>query len=355
LRQTGLLPVNHFGTGAFFTAALRAIRGQKFRGDFRAGARKVGRYPEIIMRLFTQLSGRRVSLLLAAGALALGLAACAGDSDQMDATGSPFTQALFKDYSDLANQAAALPADAAPAEDSSFWGGLNPFSDSPTSSNELLTEAFTAKAKLAAAGTEPEPEAAPGPEAGGIRARLMRALAAGKEQFPDQAARAQTDYDCWVLYGTVPSAAAAAQACKTALDSSLPRLEAAGRPVPPPVPVVTAPVAAPAAENTVYFDFDSWRLSAEDLTVITNVINTARAGGQTNITVVGHTDTSGDAAYNQKLSTHRANVVAEALVDMGARRKAIHTSGVGEADLAVQTPDGVKEAKNRRAVITLQP
>jgi len=42
-------------------------------------------------------------------------------------------------------------------------------------------------------------------------------------------------------------------------------------------------------------------------------------------------------------------------VQMGARRTALHASGVGETDLAVQTGDGVKEAKNRRTVITLQP
>jgi outer membrane protein OmpA-like peptidoglycan-associated protein len=48
-------------------------------------------------------------------------------------------------------------------------------------------------------------------------------------------------------------------------------------------------------------------------------------------------------------------VVVEALVDMGARRSAIAASGVGESDLAVQTEDGVKEGKNRRAVIGLQP
>jgi outer membrane protein OmpA-like peptidoglycan-associated protein len=40
---------------------------------------------------------------------------------------------------------------------------------------------------------------------------------------------------------------------------------------------------------------------------------------------------------------------------MGARREAIQVSGVGENDLAVQTPDGVREAKNRRAVVTLLP
>jgi OOP family OmpA-OmpF porin len=89
--------------------------------------------------------------------------------------------------------------------------------------------------------------------------------------------------------------------------------------------------------------------------VLSDVIASARTGGQTNITIVGHTDTSGSSDYNQKLSVRRANVVVEALVDMGARKAALHASGVGETDLAVQTEDNVKEAKNRRTVITLQP
>src|SRR5471032_2270390 len=305
--------------------------------------------------------GRRITMLAAAGILAIGLAACSTDSDETAAAGSPFTQALAKDYTDLAAQASALPAE--PAAETSFWDSLNPCSSSDSSS-DLLAKAFTAKADLATAGTEPEPEAASGPDQATIRARLVRDIAAGKDQFPEQAARAQADYDCWVLYGTVPSAAAAAQACKTALDSSIVRLETAARPAPPPPPPVAsapvpAPVPAPAAQVsndfTVYFDFDSWTLKAEQLTVLDSVIASARTGGQTNITVVGHTDTSGSSEYNQALSVKRANVVVEALVKMGARRAAIHASGVGETDLAVQTEDGVKEAKNRRTVITLQP
>jgi len=297
-------------------------------------------------------------MLAAAGILAMGLAACSSDGDEA-AAGSPFTQALSKDYGDLAAQASSLPAE--PAAESSFLDSLDPFSSSDTSS-DLLAKAFTAKAELATAGTEPELEAASGPAQATLRARVERAVAAGKDQFPEQAARAQADYDCWILYGTVPSAAAASQACKTSLDSSLIRLETAARPAPPPVsaPVsapIPAPPPAPAASGdfTVYFDFDSWTLKAEQLTVLDSAITAARTGGQTNITIVGHTDTSGSSEYNQALSVRRANVVVEALVKMGARRAAIHASGVGETDLAVQTEDGVKEAKNRRTVITLQP
>jgi OOP family OmpA-OmpF porin len=309
------------------------------------------------MRFFTDSRGlsRRLTMLAAAGILAVGLAACSSDDD--NTAGSPFTQALQKDYTDLSTQASNLPSE---PTDSSFLDSLNPFSDSDTAS-DTLAKAFSAKAELAGNGTEPEPEAANGPAQATLRASLVRAVAAGKDQFPEQAARAQADYDCWVIYGTVPSAAAASQACKTALDSSLLRLETAANPAPPPPsPAPIAPPQPAPAEQisnnfTVYFDFDSWTLKAEQLKVLTDVINTARSGGQANITIVGHTDTSGSAAYNQRLSVKRANVVVEALVDMGARRSALHASGVGETDLAVQTGDNVKEAKNRRTVITLQP
>ena len=301
---------------------------------------------------------RRPRLLGLAGAsiLVLALAGCA-DDDTAATTGSAYSQALYKDYTELATQTAAAPA---PPSDDSFFD--NPFGlfGSASNPNDMLVTAFTDKANLAQQGQEPAPEAAPAdPVAQTIRGRLVRAIDAGKDRFPEQAARAQADFDCWVLDGNVPAMIAAAQACKTALDGSLLALENAARPAPPAYVAPPAPPAPPPppppADYTVYFNFDSWTLTAEDLTVITNVINTARAGGQTHITIVGHTDTSGSAAYNQKLSVRRANVVVEALVDMGARRNAIVASGVGKTDLAVQTPDNTKEAKNRRAVIGLQP
>jgi outer membrane protein OmpA-like peptidoglycan-associated protein len=309
----------------------------------------------------------RLVLLIAAAGLTPVLIACSSDEDV--GTGTPFTQALGKAYTDLSAQAAALPA--APVE-SSFFQSLNPFSSEETSS-ALLAQTFAAKAQTANAGTEPEPESGNGPAQATIRARLVRALAATKDQFPQIAAGAEADYDCWVIYGAVEAAADAAQACRARLETSLTGLEnptrlASAPPVAaadapptaspaPAAPVTQAPM-APAAgksEFTVYFDFDSWTLKAEQLTVLDDVIANARSGGQGHIVIVGHTDTSGAAAYNQTLSLRRAGVVLEALVQLGARRAALHASGVGESDLAVQTGDGVKEARNRRTVIDLRP
>lgn len=308
------------------------------------------------MRLASCFHGSRLACLTLVGA-GLILAGCAGDGDVI-ASGSPFSQALFRNYTDLAAQADAAPVPES-LENGGFFSDLvGVFTGGPDNPAAPVAEALRTKADRAAIGEEPAPEAAPADAtAQGLRARLVRAIAQGKDRFPDQAARAQADFDCWVMDSRAANLMSEAQACRTALNGSLLALENAGRPTPPrPAPVTTAPVAPPPpTDYTVYFDFDSWTLTAEDLAVLTNVINTARAGGQSRITVVGHTDTSGSAAYNQSLSVHRANVVVEALVDMGARRAAIEASGVGENDLAVQTGDDVKEAKNRRAVIGLQP
>lgn len=272
----------------------------------------------------------------------IALSACVSTSslDQLSGTtptGSAFTQALFQNYAYLARSF---------GESGDTTGSLF---DSASDSS-ALAEAFATKALIAAKGTEVEPEPASS-DAAASRDRLMRALAEGKDRFPTDAARAQADFDCWMLNSSVDSQRAAADQCRASFNNTIARLEADLHPHAVFVPSPTAP----AANYTIYFNFGSWTLTGEELTTLQQAIAAARAGQQTRITIVGHTDTSGSAQYNQELSVKRANVVAETLVDMGARRDAIQTSGVGETDLAVQTADGVKEAKNRRAVVTLLP
>lgn len=292
-------------------------------------------------RLFNRLTAG-----LAIAAAGMSLAACVNTSslDSLAGTvpsGSAFTQALFRNYAYLANSFGA--------GDSSSGGPLSIFPGS--SGTDDLAEAFATKALIAAKGTEVDPEPAKDGDSSQMRDRLVRALSEGKDRFPTDAARAQADFDCWMLNSTVDAQRGAAEQCRLSLAGSLSRLE---HDIHHPAfsPSVSA---APVANYTVFFDFGSWTLTGEQLTTLQQAIATARAGGQSRITIVGHTDTSGSAEFNQSLSLKRANVVAETLVDMGARRDAIQTSGVGEADLVVQTPDGVREPRNRRAVVTLMP
>ena len=303
------------------------------------------------------------------GALALG--GCGGSAfdDLNDTTpqGSAFQTALYKNYAYLARSFGAVGQSG-----SSFDSGASMSLSDIDDSVADLAESYAQKAVDAANGQDVEPEDAPddNTDAQNMRVRLLTALDQGRDKAPSDAARAQADYDCWVLDATVDSQMNASQRCRKSLDVSLARLEQdvggmSPEMAPPQQPVETAPAPAPApapeaapppapsADYTVYFDFDSWTLTAEDLTTITNAVDAARKGGQSHIKVVGHTDTSGSTDYNQRLSVRRAKVVKEVMVQMGARPDSIETSGVGETDLAVQTGDGVREAKNRRSVITL--
>jgi len=110
-----------------------------------------------------------------------------------------------------------------------------------------------------------------------------------------------------------------------------------------------AAVAAPQNEYLVFFDWNKSNITpAADRTVADAV----KAWGKTvQYKVVGHTDTSGSPAYNQKLSVRRAEAVKKSLVAKGIPAKAVATEGKGEAQLLVQTGDNVREPSNRRAQI----
>lgn len=69
--------------------------------------------------------------------------------------------------------------------------------------------------------------------------------------------------------------------------------------------------------------------------------------------VIGHTDTSGNAAANDELSLHRAAAVKQLLEASGVEAR-IDVAGRGQRDLLVPTADGVAEAANRRVEINLR-
>ena len=103
----------------------------------------------------------------------------------------------------------------------------------------------------------------------------------------------------------------------------------------------------------VYFPFDQYALTPEAQTVVQQAAQYANDGHATRIVVVGHTDTSGGAKYNLRLSERRAKAVADALVGLNVPAAALAVDWKGKTDLAVQTPDGVKEPLNRRSTISI--
>jgi outer membrane protein OmpA-like peptidoglycan-associated protein len=290
---------------------------------------------------------------------ALALTACASTSpyDNLAGakpSGSAFARALYQDYSALAysfNMAGTPAATAFGASDAYSISGVD-------ADVAAVANAYAAKALKAAQGSEPLPEAAPPDSRMGENARLklLRALDNGRKKAPQAAARAQAQYDCWVMNSALPQLSASARHCYQAFNAALADLERAQNMTPSQTPPAAKEAAASTpAEFTAHFALGSARLDATAIAVLHKAIEAAYHGRQSHITVVGHTDTSGTEALNKSLSLGRAKAVKAALVHMGARPAAVRISGVGEAGLAVQTPNGVPNAQNRRTVITLLP
>ncbi len=73
------------------------------------------------------------------------------------------------------------------------------------------------------------------------------------------------------------------------------------------------------------------------------------------VQIVGHTDSDGEAAFNQQLSERRANAVADVLLGRGIPFNRIQTFGRGESQPIASnlTPEG--KAQNRRVEIVILP
>jgi hypothetical protein len=180
-------------------------------------------------------------------ALLLVLAGCAGrtaldELSGMQPTGSSFDRALYKYYSLLARSFGDVAAPPGTAFDQEGSFSLSTLSNSVSG----VADTFARKALDSGRGVPVSAERAPNDAAEGYRGRLIRALVKGRDQFPDKAACAQADYDCWVLDGQVDTLAAASAQCKRSLDITLPDLETnVQRQAAPPAAAETKPVTQP--------------------------------------------------------------------------------------------------------------
>ncbi len=127
----------------------------------------------------------------------------------------------------------------------------------------------------------------------------------------------------------------------------------AAPPPPPPAPIV-APAPAVARSYLVFFDWDRADLTDRARQIISEAAHNSTSVQYTRIEVNGYTDTSGSAAYNQRLSVRRAENVAAELVKDGVPRQAISIQGFGETHLLVPTGPNVREPQNRRVEIIIR-
>lgn len=107
------------------------------------------------------------------------------------------------------------------------------------------------------------------------------------------------------------------------------------------------------AFETVYFDFDSDKLTRPAMENLKNLAAAIKANPGVRIRVEGHSDERGSNEYNLALGDRRASEIKKFLVAEGIAARDVVTASAGEEIPAETGRDEVSWAKNRRGVFAL--
>jgi OOP family OmpA-OmpF porin len=125
-----------------------------------------------------------------------------------------------------------------------------------------------------------------------------------------------------------------------------------------PAPVVEAPPPAPVPQNVpfrvsmdAFFDFDKATLRPEGKAALDELAQRLAVTQYDTLTIVGHADRIGPAAYNQKLSERRASAIRDYLIAQGIDAQRIAASGIGES----QPTTSCRGLQGKRLIACLQP
>ena len=161
---------------------------------------------------------------------------------------------------------------------------------------------------------------------------------------------------CWRDANWTP--ATAAPGCDGALGAPVAAAPApAAAPAAPAVAPAPAPAPAAAVATMVtyaadaFFDFDKSVLKPEGKAKLDDLVSKIKGVNLEVIIAVGHTDSVGSDAYNQKLSMRRSESVKAYLVSKGVEKNRVYTEGKGEKQPVADNKTKEGRAKNRRVEI----
>lgn len=106
--------------------------------------------------------------------------------------------------------------------------------------------------------------------------------------------------------------------------------------------------------NTILFDFDSYALRYEARRDLDRVTDILLRYPETSIIVAGHTDSTGDANYNQRLSEYRAQAVSNYLISRGVQSYRISSVGYGETQPVASNATERGRQRNRRVELDIR-
>jgi outer membrane protein OmpA-like peptidoglycan-associated protein len=104
----------------------------------------------------------------------------------------------------------------------------------------------------------------------------------------------------------------------------------------------------------LYFLDGKDELTPESRTEMEKVFGELKRRPLPDILVIGHTDTVGGLAFNDRLSLARAERLREMMIGLGIPSERITAAGRGKRELLVPTEDNVSEPRNRRVEINVR-
>jgi len=107
--------------------------------------------------------------------------------------------------------------------------------------------------------------------------------------------------------------------------------------------------------GNITFATDSAQIQPQFYATLNEISQTLNKYPNTYLNIIGHTDSTGDANYNQALSERRAASVSSYFVSQGVMQQRISTQGRGETQpiASNDTPEG--RQTNRRVQIEIVP
>ena len=106
-------------------------------------------------------------------------------------------------------------------------------------------------------------------------------------------------------------------------------------------------------DSGILFDVDKTALKSAARSNLQNLATSLNSNSQTNILIVGHTDNTGSATYNQDLSVRRAEAVKAFIVSNGVSSGRLSTQGKGLTEPIADNSTESGRTQNRRVEVVI--